>query len=334
MPDDICSFDGPLIVVPCLNEARHIAAILHQFGAARDRLGGQLVVVDGGSTDGTCDLVAEYAARDRQVHLLHNPRRIQSAGINMAVAAFGEGASHLIRVDAHCAYADDYCDVLLDEARSTGADSVVVSMHAEGQDALQRAIAAAQNAPVGNGGSKHRNAAQGEFVDHGHHALIALSAFNAVGGYDPSFAHNEDAELDHRLTSTGHRIWLTGRTGVTYFPRSTWAGLARQYFNHGTGRARNILKHQTRPKVRQMKVIAVLPAVLAASLFPFAPLAALPALLWVSACLAMALPLALRGRDLSLLVAGPMAMVMHLSWSAGFWNTVLRTRPAMVGDPA
>lgn len=334
MPDDILSCDRPLIVVPCLNEVAHITSILQQFGAARARLGGQLVIVDGGSTDGTYARVQTEIARDPHIHLMHNPQRIQSAGINMAVDAFGEGASHVIRVDAHCAYADDYCDVLLDEARATGADSVVVSMRAEGREALQRAIAAVQNAPVGNGGSKHRNAALGEFVDHGHHALISLAAFKSVGGYDPSFAHNEDAELDHRLTSAGHRIWLTGRTRVTYFPRSTWTALARQYFNHGAGRARNILKHQTMPKARQVKVIAILPALLLASLAPLAPLAALPAFLWASLCLAMALPLALREHDLALLVAAPMAMVMHLSWSAGFWNTVLRSRKPAAGEPA
>lgn len=334
MPDDISSMDGPLIVVPCLNEAAHITSILRQFRAARARLGGRLVIVDGGSTDGTCARVEAEIARDPHIHLLHNPRRIQSAGINMAVDAFGADAGYLVRVDAHCAYRDDYCDVLLAEARATGANSVVVSMHAEGRGALQRAIAAVQNAPIGNGGSKHRNAARGEFVDHGHHALISLPAFRSVGGYDPSFAHNEDAELDHRLTAAGHRIWLTGKTRVTYFPRSTWAGLARQYFNHGAGRARNILKHQTMPKPRQLKVVAILPAVLLASLAPVTPLAALPSFLWASLCLAMAVPLALRGHDLALVVAAPMAMVMHLSWSAGFWSTVLRSRRAPAEEPA
>ena len=41
--------------------------------------------------------------------------------------------------------------------------------------------------------------AEGHWADHGHHALMRISAFRAVGGYDESFSHNEDAELDYRL---------------------------------------------------------------------------------------------------------------------------------------
>jgi hypothetical protein len=78
-------------------------------------------------------------------------------------------------------------------------------------------------------------AGQGAFVDHGHHALMEIAAFRAVGGYDPDFAHNEDAELDHRLRAAGYDIWLTGRTAITYFPRRALPALARQYFNFGRG---------------------------------------------------------------------------------------------------
>ena len=82
----------------------------------------------------------------------------------------------------------------------TKADSVVVSMNAEGSACLQRAAAAAQNSLLGNGGSSHRIRSDGRWVDHGHHALMTTAAFKAVGGYDEAFSHNEDAELDVRLT--------------------------------------------------------------------------------------------------------------------------------------
>ena len=127
-----------------------------------------------------------------------------------------------------------------------------------GEAGFQRAVAAAQNSPIGTGGSAHRMGNASGPVDHGHHALMRIDAFRAVGGYDETFRANEDAELDYRLRQAGHTIWLTDRTAMTYYPRATVSGLFRQYFGYGGGRARNILKHRMRPRLRQMAPLAIL----------------------------------------------------------------------------
>ncbi|MGO4836036.1 glycosyltransferase family 2 protein, partial [Rhizobiaceae sp. 2RAB30] len=205
-----------LIVVPCLNEAAHIGGLLDQFAPAAERIDAKIVVADGGSTDGTRRIVEGKAAGNARIVPLDNPKRIQSAAVNLAVERHGEGCEYLIRVDAHGAYPDDYCDRLVEEAVRTGADSVVVGMATKGFGFFQRAVAAAQNSRLGNGGSPHRHgASDGAWTDHGHHALMRVDAFRAVGGYDESFTHNEDAELDYRLRKSGFRIWLTGKTIMT-----------------------------------------------------------------------------------------------------------------------
>ncbi|PJI91447.1 succinoglycan biosynthesis protein ExoA [Yoonia maricola] len=314
----------PLVVVPCLNEAAHIADILTQLRPAMDRLGGRVVVVDGGSTDGTVDIVAKFAAADARISLLHNPDKIQSAAINLAVAQDEGRAAHLIRIDAHCAYPDDFCDVLMQQVQSVHADSIVVSMTAEGSAPVQRINAMTQNSSIGNGGSAHRNLPAAAYVDHGHHALIKIAAFRAIGGYDPSFAHNEDAEFDYRLRAAGYRIWLTDATVITYFPRASLGLVARQYFNYGAGRARNLLKHRVTPRLRQTKVMMVAPALLLALLAPMHWLFALPACLWAAYCIFTGLRMAVTQRDPALALCGIAAMIMHLSWSLGFWQKLLR----------
>ena len=90
-----------------------------------------------------------------------------------------------------------------------------------GFGAFQKATAFAQNSKLGNGGSPHRQGAKGHWTDHGHHALMRISAFRAVGGYDESFSHNEDAELDYRLRAAGYRIWMTDKTFMVYYPRAS-----------------------------------------------------------------------------------------------------------------
>jgi GT2 family glycosyltransferase len=313
----------PLVVIPCLNEAAHIARVTQQMLAAVAPHGGHVVVVDGGSVDGSRAIVADLAREFDRLRLLDNPARRQASAVNAAVAAFGAGHTYLIRVDAHSLYPDDYVDSLLSEARQTRAASVVVGMIAAGDERLQRLNAATQNARIGNGGSAHRARGTGRFVDHGHHALMEIAAFRAVGGYDPDFAHNEDAELDHRLRAAGYDIWLTARTAITYFPRGRLSALARQYFNFGHGRAANLMKHRARPKLRQLAVIAVGPMLLAAWLSPLAFALALPALLWIGLVLAGGTAQALSRRSALLLLSGPVAMLMHLCWSMGFWSRVV-----------
>ncbi len=308
-----------LIVVPVLNEACHIGPVLAGLAPFARRSGALIVVADGGSTDGTQEMVRQLYATYPAIRLIDNPRRLQSAAINLAVKAFGRSAEWLLRIDAHSAYPQDYGDRLLGEARLTGADSVVVGMTAVGQGTLQRLIAVAQNSRLGNGGSAHRNRTDGRWVEHGHHALMRIAAFHTVGGYDERFSHNEDAELDHRLRTAGFRIWLTAATGLDYFPRRTLSGLLVQYFRFGRGRARNLMKHRTGPAPRQMAVAALAPAMLLALAAPVHPAFALPAVVWFLACLGGGLALALSQRDPLAVFAGFIAGAMHLAWSAGFW---------------
>ncbi|RVB01381.1 glycosyltransferase, partial [Mesorhizobium sp. M7A.F.Ca.CA.004.05.1.1] len=56
-----------LIVIPCLNEAAHIGALLDQLRPAAARLGARIIVADGGSTDGTLSIVEDVIAKDPRV---------------------------------------------------------------------------------------------------------------------------------------------------------------------------------------------------------------------------------------------------------------------------
>jgi succinoglycan biosynthesis protein ExoA len=304
-----------LVVVPTLNEAAHIEDVLRQLfedaGVARM----QIVVADGGSTDGTREIVARIAASRDDVVLLHNPKRLQSAAVNAAVATHGAGLAWLGRVDAHAAYPPSYISRLIAIAEETGADSVTTSMIARGETCFQKAAAAAQNSRLGTGGSAHRAGTQSAWVDHGHHALMRMAAFVRAGGYDETFSHNEDAELDHRLAAQGSRIWLTTEVAIDYFPRRTTGALFRQYRNYGQGRARTVKLHRTPLKVRQILPLAVAPAVGLALFSPFFWPLALPALIWAGTCLGYGLAL---GRERCSWFAGWPAMVMHLGWSIGF----------------
>jgi succinoglycan biosynthesis protein ExoA len=306
-----------LVVIPSLNEAEHLEGLITTLLAEAGTSSLRIVIADGGSTDGTCDLVRGLAERDDRVVLLASGKRI-AAAINEAVGAYGGDAEFLLRMDAHAAYPAQFCARLLAVQAATGADSVVVSMLTEGRTCFQRAAAAAQNSLLGNGGAAHRNEPTGRWVEHGHHALMSMAAFKAVGGYDEIFLWNEDAELDARLGAAGFRIYLAGALSIVYYPRRSLGALYRQYFNYGRGRARNVLKHRRRPRLRQLLPLAVAPALGLLLLAPLSAVFAVPAAAWALACLAFGLLLGLRARDVCAAAAGIAAMTMHVGWSLGF----------------
>ncbi len=315
---------GPvLVVIPCLNEKAHIEDVVNTLASETAHIVLQIVVADGGSTDGTCEIVRRLSASNPKVTLMHNPERIQAAGINRAVRKFGANAKFLIRADAHASYPKNYCQTLLEVQARTQADSVVVGMRTVGHTCFQKAAAAAQNSVLGNGGSAHRNNRAGRWVDHGHHALMTIEAFTAVGGYDEAFSHNEDAELDARLVDKGFRIYLTDAAQVTYFPRGSANGLFRQYFNIGRGRARNLLKHRKTSKLRHLVLAAVAPALCLMLLTPFAGWFAVPALAWAFLCLGCGIFVGARLRDRCAMGAGIAAMAMQAGWSFGFFSGLL-----------
>lgn len=315
-----------LIVVPCLNEAAHIEALVEKMRPSLEPLHAKIVIADGGSTDGTREIARRLAAEDERVLFLDNPKRIQSAAVNQVVAEFGSGFDFLIRIDAHASYPDGYCETLVDEAVATGADSVVVAMETVGLSTFQKATAVAQNSKLGNGGSKHRTGAAGEWVEHGHHALMRIAAFEAIGGYDEAFSHNEDAEFDYRLRRSGFRIWMTDRTSMVYYPRTRIGSLFRQYFAYGRGRAKNFLKHRAMPGLRQMLPLAVAPVALGALLAIVDWTAIIPFGVWTAACLSYGVWIALGQRNPYGPLAAVSAMIMHLAWSAGFWRELLAFR--------
>jgi succinoglycan biosynthesis protein ExoL len=326
MKTDVRTSVSSLIIIPCLNEAKHIEPLIEKLDPALDDLNARIVVADGGSTDGTREIVARISETDHRVILLDNPRRLQSAAINLAVSTFGRDYEYFIRIDAHGDYPDDYCQRLVEEAQETEADSVVVAMETVGFGIFQKATAFAQNSKLGNGGSKHREGAEGHWTDHGHHALMRVNAFETVGGYDETFSHNEDAELDYRLKKAGFGIWMTDKTRMIYYPRSSVKTLFRQYLGYGRGRAKNILKHGNMPKLRQMLPLAVVPVFIGAFLAVLNWIAVIPFSLWAIACVGYGFWMAVGQRNPYGPLAALSAMVMHFAWSAGFWMELLSFR--------
>lgn len=325
-----------LIVVPALNEAKAIDACLRSLVAGDARLAlADIVVADGGSSDGTQEIVTRLALKFPNIRLIDNPARLQSAGVNRAVALCAQPRHRvLVRADAHAVYPPGYAMRAADALVAGTYASVVVPMDSRGTGCFQRAAAWIVDTKVGSGGSAHRGGRVSAEVDHGHHCAMSLEWFEGVGGYDPGFSHNEDAELDHRIRLAGGRIWLKADLRLDYWMRPSFRALARQYWNYGRGRARTVRKHAMTPRLRQIApavnlillgcgiLLALLGLLLGSG--GMVTLGLIWPALYLAVLVGASLAMMLRHRSLCGLLAGPALAAMHIPWGAGFLTGLLR----------
>jgi succinoglycan biosynthesis protein ExoA len=229
------------IAVPCLNEEVHIEACLRTVTAQdypRDRM--EILVADGGSTDRTRSILACLVEEDPRIVVIDNPARIQAAGLNEILRrAKGDVIVH---ADAHCEYAKNYVSKAIEALERTGADNVGGPLRPRGQSLFQRALCAALESPLGMGGTAHRSSEDEGYVDTVFLGAIRRRVFETVGLFDPGAVTEEDAELNQRILAAGGKVYLSKDLVVHYFPPGSFSSLARQYYEHGRGRARWLLK--------------------------------------------------------------------------------------------
>ncbi|ADM08411.1 glycosyltransferase, succinoglycan biosynthesis protein ExoA [Parvularcula bermudensis HTCC2503] len=310
-----------LVVVPTLNEAARIEDCLRSL--IPDAGAAEVVVYDGGSTDGTCAIVERLIAAFPHLSLQHNDRAVQAAAVNAAAHAAPADRDILVRCDAHALYPPHYVRDLVTTLIAREVDSVVVPMDTvprPGSGRIERAIALSLDSPLGAGGAPHRGGRTSGWVDHGHHAAFRRERFLALGGYDPRFAVNEDAEFDTRLARAGGRIWLDADIRVRYFPRRSLTALWRQYHRYGTYRARHARLHRSRLKLRQLGP-ALHPLALLASLLmmPISPwLAAIYPALYLGLLGLGALGLGIKHKAAACLLSPLIFATLHMAWGTGF----------------
>jgi succinoglycan biosynthesis protein ExoA len=312
------------ILLPVLNEIEDIDACLASLLGQKYEGELEVVVADGGSTDGTRERLAEWGERDGRLRLLHNPDRRQAQGLNFAAkAATGEV---LVRADAHTTYEHTYVSASVAVLAETGAVAAGGRLRPVGRGATGRAVAAAMRSPFGIGPARFHHAERRELVD-----TVYLGAFRredllAHGGFRalPSGVA-EDADLYWRWRRQGRDVVVDPAIRSTYRPRETYRAFARQNWAYGLGKAEMLWCNGRLPSWR-----------------PLAPLG-------LVAGLAVSVTLAVRGRRAPLagllagwgLVVGAATVgsdaepasrprtvlavaVMHLAYGLGFAHGLVR----------
>ncbi len=306
------------IAMPAYNEEKYIEACIASVQAQDyppDHV--EILIADGRSTDATRDILARLSAIDPRIQVIDNPARLQAAGLGLLVkAATGEV---IIRMDVHCEYAPDYVRRCVDTLERTGADNVGGAQRASAKTFFQRAVCAALGSPLGVGGAKYRSADSEGFVDTVFLGAFRRRVFETIGLWDSGAITNEDAELNQRILESGGQIYLSRDIVVHYFPRDSYAALAKQYYRYGRGRARTLLKLGRFPTLRPMlPFFMVVGGTAMLALPPLWPIAPAAAAAYVLATGAEAVRVGGRIGPLAIPTVWGIFPVLHASHGAGF----------------
>jgi glycosyltransferase involved in cell wall biosynthesis len=322
------------VVIPCYNEERFIGKVLENLAGQYPAALYEIIVVDGMSTDGTREVVAEFARRRPEitVRLVDNPARNIPAALNLGIT---EARHYLIvRMDAHSVPSENYVRRCV-EVLAAGEVSIVgmpwrIRPGAETRAA--RAIALAVAHPFGIGDAKYRlTPKSSEFVDTVPFGAFRKSLWREAGGFNEQLLANEDYDFHYRVRRRGGRILLDAAGHSAYFARGTFKALATQYSRYGRWKARMVKEHPRSLRLRQMvaPVFVVSVVALAALSFWWRPALALLALAvvpYVALAVFFAFKLSRRANEPSLLPAIAAAfMLIHTAWGASFLAGLIRS---------
>jgi glycosyltransferase involved in cell wall biosynthesis len=316
--------------MPIRNEAAFIARSLGSVLAQRyppDRL--EILVVDGMSTDETPAMISHLPDAQR-VRILHNPRRIQAAALNIGLReAQGDV---IVRVDGHTIIAPDYIGACLAALETSHADAVGGAMVPVGTTGMGKAIAAAAMSSFGVPAAFHHSQ-RAQYTDTVYLGAWPRGVMMRLGGFNESVHPNEDYELNYRIRHTGGKIYFDPAIRSIYYGRQTLSALITQYFRYGQAKVKTLSLHPASLRPRH----------LAAPLFTMSLIVGLPLaiaslpirVLWLAGLAlyaALAAIAALRQATRTsmrlfwcILVVFP---AMHLAWGSGFWIGLAQTMQA------
>ncbi len=236
---------SPLVslILPVRNEAEHLGRALDAIdaqGYPSDRI--EIIVVDGGSTDGTLDLIHRRSALDGRLSLLGGPG--MNTPMAMCIGMEAANGDVIVKVDGHGWMNDQFVEVAVDNiASDAGLGCVGGLIEPIAATPVERANAYARFSRFGVGGGVYTLADSGQDTETVQCGAYRRDALHQVGGFDPQMAYGEDEELNYRIRMAGWHIRLDPAMRFTYHVRPSVASLFRQYLRYGRARVAVVRKH-------------------------------------------------------------------------------------------
>lgn len=231
------------IIIPVLNEKNYIDRCIKSIISQdypKDKM--EIIFIDGMSTDGTVKIIKNYMKEYDYIKMFKNPKKLTQYALNIGLKeSTGE---YIIRMDSHAEFAKDYVLKCIEYLDKTGAIKVGGPMTVKGNGKVQKVIAASYSSPFALGGAKHH-----KMDFEGEAQAVAWGAFRRdklleIGYYDERMTRTEDDDIHMQILDKGGKIYITPQIKGTYYPRSSYSSLFKQFFEYGMWKVAVIRKHR------------------------------------------------------------------------------------------
>ncbi len=218
--------NGVSLVVTVRNEEAGIGSFIESV-LGQTRMPSEMIVVDGGSTDGTARVIARYMGDERvgfPLRFLRVWGANISRGRNVGVAA----ARHdIVAVsDAGCTLERSWLEEIT-APFGDGECSLVAGNYVVETEGYWESAAAAMTIPDPGRIACHLPSSRS--------VAFRRSTWESVGGYPEQLDWAEDTAFSIALKSRGHVARFARNALVRWRPRGTPLALFRQYFRYASG---------------------------------------------------------------------------------------------------
>ena len=301
------------VICPTYNEIDFIDALIDNL-CIIDGLEKEILIVDGGSVDGTIEKVNLLMNKYSSLKLLKNPFRTSTHAFNIGYK-FSTG-KFIAFVGAHANYDKNYFTSGLDCLRRNECDVVGGPLNQKGKSLAGKAIALVMSSKLGVGNTEFRTENKKMMVDSVAFAIYKREIIEQCGLMDESLPVNQDDEFHYRVKSKGYRIMMIPEMSSTYYVRDSFVKLFRQYFRYGLYKPAVLKKVSGSVRLRHLMPSLFTIYLLSLPLMILIPIWILPLLLYFLLILARSLSFneILKIRLLSI----PVFPLIHLSYGSGF----------------
>lgn len=197
----------------------------------------EIILVDGQSTDDTLQIMRQfqtaYRTNYKNVLVLNNPQRIQSAGWNIVINHFTSDV--LIRVDAHARIPRDYaekCIACINSGENVcgGPRENIIDENTSWKNMLLTA----EQSLFGSGIAPYRQEiSDKKYVKTVFHGAYRREVIDRVGLFNEDLIRTEDNEYHYRIRKAGYRICYDPQIHSEYQTRNRLSEMIRQKYHNG-----------------------------------------------------------------------------------------------------